>query len=421
MLRPRLSVVSRIGRTLATAVRSGAMNNREAVVFGTCGGTKDHRLSVDQFARGGPVGVPPYNRGWWKSRQRTTPIKPSKNSILDRSEGPSAVSQRGTMRVLVSLVLLLAGLTAAAATTVQQVHPEKATIAETVETMRPGEYVWEPQVAPKGPLLLIVNIKSQRAVLFRNGVPIASSTISTGRRGYETPTGIFTVLQKKVEHYSSTYDNAPMPYMQRLTWRGVALHAGSLPGYPASHGCIRLPKGFAKLLYGTTTVGMTVVVMDRSAIPRIAPTPEVALRAVPGGKVAGAIHWTPERSLSGPVSIVVSTADQRAVVLRNGIEIGSAPVTMEPPVEGSWVYMLKRTDSSGLRHWIRIDLSEGDPSSGVGPQEWTRFRAPDAFRRAVAGIVTSGTTVIVTSDSVGSGSRGAKVTVLDDSIEPPGR
>ena len=109
-------------------------------------------------------------------------------------------------------------------------------------------------------MLLVVNVKTQRAVLFRNGVPIGATTISTGRPGYRTPTGAFTILQKQVEHYSSKYDNAPMPYMQRLTWYGVALHAGNLPGYPASHGCIRLPAGFAKLLYGVTRLGTPVVI-----------------------------------------------------------------------------------------------------------------------------------------------------------------
>jgi lipoprotein-anchoring transpeptidase ErfK/SrfK len=108
--------------------------------------------------------------------------------------------------------------------------------------------------------MLVIDLSKQRAMLYRNGVPIAASTVSTGRRGRETPRGVFTILQKKVVHRSRTYDDAPMPYMQRLTWKGVAMHAGRLPGYPASHGCIRLPKGFAKRLYGVTKIGTPVMI-----------------------------------------------------------------------------------------------------------------------------------------------------------------
>jgi hypothetical protein len=114
-------------------------------------------------------------------------------------------------------------------------------------SMSPGDFWWMPEVAPEGPLTLVVSRPGQRVAVYRNGLPIAVSTVSTGRPGYRTPTGSFSILQKRVEHYSTIYDNAPMPYMQRLTMGGVALHAGTLPGYPASHGCIRLPYEFARL------------------------------------------------------------------------------------------------------------------------------------------------------------------------------
>jgi hypothetical protein len=166
------------------------------------------------------------------------------------------------------IVALAAAVLAAGAATAQQVGLDTASVVETVAKLGPGQYVWAPGVAPNGPMLLVVNLATQRATLFRNGVPIGATTISTGRPGYRTPTGVFTILQKQVEHHSTTYDNAPMPYMQRLTWRGVALHAGQLPGYPASHGCIRLPSGFAKLLYGVTKLGMTVLITDRAVTPR---------------------------------------------------------------------------------------------------------------------------------------------------------
>ena len=91
------------------------------------------------------------------------------------------------------------------------------------------------------------------------------------RSGYDTPGGVFTILEKDIDHRSRTYDNAPMPYQQRLTWKGVAMHAGNLPGYPASHGCIRLPLEFSKLLFKTTTMGGTVVIANSKADPLQAP------------------------------------------------------------------------------------------------------------------------------------------------------
>ena len=110
-------------------------------------------------------------------------------------------------------------------------------------------------------VLIVVSIPSQRLYVFRDGALWDSSKVSTGKRGHETPVGTFPILQKKVHHRSNLYDDAPMPYMQRLTWGGVALHAGSVPGYPASHGCIRLPRAFAKKLYGVTGFSKTAVVV----------------------------------------------------------------------------------------------------------------------------------------------------------------
>lgn len=95
---------------------------------------------------------------------------------------------------------------------------------------------------------------------------MAATAISTGSLGRETPTGVFTVLAKEVMHRSTIYDDAPMPYMQRLTEKGIAIHAGDLPGYPASHGCIRLPNEFAKRLYGITAIGTPVMITNDAEI-----------------------------------------------------------------------------------------------------------------------------------------------------------
>jgi hypothetical protein len=262
-------------------------------------------------------------------------------------------------------------------------------------------------------MLLIVNLSTQRALLFRNGVPIGATTVSTGKAGHDTPIGVFTVLQKQVEHRSSKYDNARMPYMQRLTWGGVALHAGNLPGFPASHGCIRLPAAFAKLLYGATRLGMTVVITGEKVTPRIAPAPQIVAGA-PSGAVplTGDYEWHPDRSAQGPVSIVVSSADEKAVVLRNGVEIGTSKVVVDGPVNGTWAYTLRNVDAAG-QHWMRVSLSSDASSDQAVPrEEWQRFHAPDGFRSAIAEIVRPGTTVVVTSDSLASGAVAAPVTVM---------
>ena len=120
-------------------------------------------------------------------------------------------------------------------------------------------------VADKG-VLIVVSIPSQRLYVFKDGEEWGSTTVSTGRRGYGTPAGTFTILQKHVKHRSRTYGNAPMPYMQRLTWSGVALHAGHVTGAPASHGCIRLPMDFARQLYALTNPAATAVVILRQPL-----------------------------------------------------------------------------------------------------------------------------------------------------------
>jgi lipoprotein-anchoring transpeptidase ErfK/SrfK len=110
-------------------------------------------------------------------------------------------------------------------------------------------------------VLIVVSLPSQKMFVFRKGELWDVSKVSTGKPGNDTPEGIFPILQKKAMHRSNLYDDAPMPWMQRLTWGGVALHAGRVPGYPASHGCVRLPGGFAKKLYAITRSSSTIVIV----------------------------------------------------------------------------------------------------------------------------------------------------------------
>jgi lipoprotein-anchoring transpeptidase ErfK/SrfK len=160
------------------------------------------------------------------------------------------------------------------------------------DTVRPGHYVWQPERSLAGPVEIVVSIPQQVAYIYRGGILIGLTTVSTGRPGHETPTGRFPILEKHREHVSSLYNAAPMPFMQRLTMGGIALHAGQIPGHPASHGCVRLPLDFARILFGVTAVGATVHIIDDS------PTPASALTVARG---------EPLRPVPG--SVVVASAD----------------------------------------------------------------------------------------------------------------
>ena len=126
--------------------------------------------------------------------------------------------------------------------------------------LKPGQYLWRDVPESAGPERVVISLSDQLAYLYRGDALVAVSTISSGRSGRDTPTGIFAVLDKRPFYRSKKYDNAPMPWMQRIDQYGIALHAGYNPGVPASHGCIRLPAAFAKKLYSVTDLGTPVYV-----------------------------------------------------------------------------------------------------------------------------------------------------------------
>src|SRR5262249_18208446 len=116
-------------------------------------------------------------------------------------------------------------------------------------------------------LMAIVAPRGQRITVTAARVEPFRAPVGSGKKGRETPAGIFSVLQKDADHYSNLYDDAWMPHMQRLTWSGIALHGGPLPGYPASHGCVRMPYAFARSLFGSTQLGMRVIVSPHDVSP----------------------------------------------------------------------------------------------------------------------------------------------------------
>lgn len=201
-------------------------------------------------------------------------------------------------------------------------------------------------------MAIIVSLPKQRVYVYRNGVLIGSSSCSTGKKDYETPTGVFTILEKEEDHYSKTYDNAAMPMMQRLTWDGVAIHAGNLPGYPASHGCVRLPRAFADKLYGVTQIGTPVIIADDTTAPASITDPGLLLGAKASEQIAKSGKKTkPTFSKSNAVTtILVSRADKAIYIIQNGdiVAQGSPEIADPNKPLGSNVFILAKGDENGF-------------------------------------------------------------------------
>ncbi len=170
-----------------------------------------------------------------------------------------------------AIALVLASAAAAPAYAAEQAAP---LTVEAAAAIAPNRFIWADDAGLE-PVSVVVSIADQRAYVYRGQTLIGVSSVSTGTADKPTPPGTFPILQKKVAHKSNLYDDAPMPFMQRLTWDGIALHAGRNPGFPASHGCIRLPAAFAKKLFAVTSLGSTVTVMDEPFAPADGWTPPV--------------------------------------------------------------------------------------------------------------------------------------------------
>jgi hypothetical protein len=238
-------------------------------------------------------------------------------------------------------------------------RPGHAQQVEEVHGLKPGQFVWHPERAPEGNVAIIVSEPDQLVHVYRNGVRIGVSTCSTGKPGHTTPTGVFMILQKDKDHHSSTYDNAPMPNMNRITWSGVALHAGSLPGYPASHGCIRLPMKFSEYLFGVTHVGTPVIVAGAIGAPFdvthpglvLAADAEDEMKSVHETVKAKANPWQAQvDDFAAPVAVVVSGADKTATLLQDGEIVVRGHVAIRDPdlPLGSNIFTLTGTTAAGM-------------------------------------------------------------------------
>jgi hypothetical protein len=190
---------------------------------------------------------------------------------------------------------------------------------------------------PKGPLQIAVNISTQKVTLYSNGVQVAQGPVSTGMPGHPTPMGVFSIIEKDRYHHSNIYSGAPMPYMQRITWSGVAIHEGVLPGRPASHGCIRTSHDFAQKLWPITKLGVRFVVSRHEIVPvefehpklfvpsPKPPEPKIAMDSATEGRTERPIKLVQNESRS------VETSTPVPADLRKSVEVPAATGT--PPAD----------------------------------------------------------------------------------------
>ena len=268
-----------------------------------------------------------------------------------------------------------------------------AAVAQTLKDIRdlkPGEFTWHPERSPAGPVAIIVSIPDQRVHVYRGGIRIGVSTCSTGKPGHETPTGVFTILQKDKHHRSSTYNNAPMPNMNRLTWDGIALHAGKLPGYPASHGCVRLPMAFSEKVFGVTHVGTPVILAGSHADPVDIVHPGLLLSGEANSGFDAAVAKLKGRALplkEPAITVLISSASGEAALLENGRTVATSPARLATgSALGEHVFSLIEAHDSGtaLRwHGIGYTDSHGVPVEVPQGSILRRVGADPAFSAAV--------------------------------------
>ena len=191
---------------------------------------------------------------------------------------------------------------------------------------------------PKGPLQIVVSIANQHVTLYSNGVRVAQGPVSTGVPGRPTPTGVFSVIQKDRFHHSNLYSNAPMPYMERITWSGVALHEGPLPGYPASHGCIRMTHEFALRLWGITKLGVRVIVARNEVVPVDFSSPRLFSPKAKPSEPPNGVEDPEKHAALAPIKIAETTAPQGAAAATGEVQSDKSasppPPAAAPAVEG---------------------------------------------------------------------------------------
>jgi hypothetical protein len=288
-----------------------------------------------------------------------------------------------------------------------------------------GEFNWFPERSPNpGPMLIIVSIPDQLLHVYRSGIRIAASTVSTGKPGHSTPTGVFQILQKDKHHRSSTYSNAPMPNMNRLTWSGIALHAGQLPGYPASHGCVRLPLKFSEMLFGITKLGMTVVLADNQSQPASVVHPGMVLGEYARHEflevdtaIKKAQYSAGQLDSAKSTSIVVSGKDRSMNVWEDDKIVATGSIEVSDghrPLPES-VHKLAAVDTAkGELKWSSVGYGKSDREDLS--RELRRIKAEPKVREEARKRMHHGVTLVTTNENSTAVNRTSRDFVVIDGI-----
>jgi lipoprotein-anchoring transpeptidase ErfK/SrfK len=210
---------------------------------------------------------------------------------------------------------------------------------------------------PQGPLIISISIEKQNLKIYDANGFFAESPVSTGMRGHSTPMGVFSVIQKHKFHRSNIYSGAPMPYMQRITWSGIAIHAGVLPGYPASHGCIRMPMAFAVKMWGWTRMGARVVVTPGEMTPAGFSHPLLVTQKAAPQAEAPAATIDKATDAGATIKPTTSSFELRSAVGHND---AAKPVIAEPPASTALHDKTHTADAGSALSPNKATLSQPD-------------------------------------------------------------
>ena len=225
---------------------------------------------------------------------------------------------------------------------------------------------------PQGPLIIAISIENQVLRIYDANGTFAETPISTGMRGHSTPMGVFSVIQKRKYHHSNIYSGAPMPYMQRITWSGVAMHAGVLPGYPASHGCIRMPMNFAVKMWGWTRMGARVVIAPGELAPESFSHPLLATQKI-----------SPAAAAQTSADVAVTAKSDKAAMAGPAVTLSSSETSLELKSTVGHELAGPAASKIGIFPTLREQTHTADASSALSPA--TIIDAPFASNPAAKG------------------------------------